>query len=173
MCAMSWDKSDVERMLSLLEDQVELAREQNQLLGELLGALDNLKDRPTGPNVLTEAAVKPPVPEPDMERLTQAMFADGKSPDIRPDPAGFDVFWPKAKALPGWVRVSVKHPDSASLSARLQAGCLCGKAIILKEMPDGSSFYTCEALTQRGSCAYRPGAYFDKLTFVCNLPPKK
>ncbi len=184
----------LERQVELQEEQNELLRENSQLLGDVLNSLETLSNQPpaivnVGPggqhidtnidaphtttsvkNILTEQ--KGPVPTPDQEALKQAVFG-GLDP-LNASLVGWDIsfFWPKAKAPQGWLRASVKHADEASWKARVADGCLCGKPIVLKEH-NGDTFYSCEALTQKGSCNYRPAAYADKLTFLTNLPPSK
>ncbi len=190
MCVMS------EKMVKLLEKQVELQEEQNelirentQLLGEVLNALDAIGNRePTVVNMApgatnptaNHASVKPlltegkgPAPAPDQKLLDLMTYGTS-------DPAEMEIgtlfetecFWPKGKSNPGWVRVSVKHPSKESLEARVAKGCICRKRIVLKEN-NGESFYSCEGLTRLGSCPYRPAAYFDKMTFLMNLPPQR
>lgn len=176
----------LERLIELQEESNEQQREVTQLLGELLNATDAVANRQpaivnnTLPvqntsvrNILNEGAEKGPAPPPDEQLLDLAIHG---TLEINDQTAGkyyeVDHFWPKGKANPGWVRVSIKHPNEESLRKRVGMGCLCGKAIVLKEL-NGDSFYSCEALTQKGSCPYRPAAYFDKLTFLCNLPPRK
>jgi hypothetical protein len=194
MWAMVKDLSNLEiadRMISLLEKQVELqeesnelARENNQLLGDVLQSLDTLANRPAVVNMApgsthidtnvdvstTKNVVKEPTPKPDAEALFKAMFGDAGPDDEAPMP-DFSVFWPK-KGPAGWVRVSIQHPSGDSLTERVRRGCLCGKPIVLKEL-NGGTFYTCEAVSLKGSCSYRPAAYFDKNTFLTNLPPEK
>lgn len=176
----------LERLIELQEESNEQQREVTQLLGELLNATDTVANRQpmivnnalpventSVKNILNEGAQKGPVPPPDDMLLEKAIYGTN-DPSEQPVGTYYDVdhFWPKGKANPGWVRVSIKHPSEASLVARLEKGCLCGKPIVLKTH-NGESFHSCEALTQKGSCPYRPAAYFDKLTFLCNLPPKK
>ncbi len=162
------------------EEQNELSREQNQLLGAVLDSLDTLANRSTItsstdtnpiPNV---SSGKGPVPMPDQKALDMVIFgtSDSNEQEIGTLYEFNGAFWPKTKAPPGWVRVSIKHPSEECLRSRIVKGCLCGRSIILKEH-NGDSFYTCEALTQKGSCSYRPAAYFDKLTFLSNIPPAK
>lgn len=178
-------------MLSLLEEQNELVRENSQLLGEVLEKLDTIANKETYVNVqpgathltanhtevknlLTEdKKERGPVPKPDAV-LFDEVITGHKNFDGSYATSHFetDVFWPTGKANPGWVRVKVTHPSKESLSDRLEKGCLCGKPIVLKEL-NGDKFWSCEALTKKGSCPYRPAAYFDKLTFLCNLPPAK
>ncbi len=184
-----------DRMISLLERQIDLAEEQNdlvrentQLLGDVLNSLDNLGNRPMVVNVgpegqpvdlpidvtaTTKKKNTTPAPPPDSQLLDLATYGTihvGHAELAKP----YEVshFWPSGKANPGWVRVSIKHATKESLNDRIDCGCLCGNAIVLKEH-NGDSFYTCEALTRKGSCPYRPAAYFDKLTFLVNLPPAK
>jgi hypothetical protein len=172
----------LERLVELQEEANEQQREITQLLGELLNASDkpvvvnNLSspvENTSVKNILNEGAKTAPPPPPDEMLLDKAIHG---TTEINETTAGvyYDVdhFWPKGKANPGWVRVSIKHPDEESLSRRIAMGCLCGKPIVLKTH-NGESFHSCEALTQKGSCPYRPAAYFDKRTFLCNLPPKK
>ncbi len=198
MCVMPKDLSNLEiadQMIKLLERQIELQEEQNelvrentQLLGDVLNSLDTLGNRP--PTVVNVGAggvhnempsttsVQPilteqkgPVPPPEPAALLQAMHGPaGVQPGEEASP-DYDVFWPKSHAKPGWVRVSIKHPNKDSLAERVRRGCLCGKPIVVKEH-NGDSFHTCEALTKKGSCNYRPAAYFDKLTFLTNVPSK-
>lgn len=177
----------LERQVELLEEQNELIRENSQLFGEVLDRLDTIANKETYVNVQPGAtnltanhtsvknvlAERGRAPTPDATLLDEAITGV-KNFDGSFSISHFEVdhFWPTGKANPGWVRVSIKHPDEVSLRARVEKGCLCGKPIVLKEA-NGDKFYSCEALTQRGSCPYRPAAYFDKLTFLCNLPPQK
>lgn len=179
----------LERQVELLEEQNEAIRENSQLLGDVLNALETIGNRPPavvnvgsgGTHVDTQidaahTSVKNiinegkkdhgPAPNPDPQLLAKAVgdMPGGYAPEV-------SHFWPKGKANPGWVRVSITHPSKESLTDRVAAGCLCGKPIVLKEH-NGESFYSCEALTKKGSCPYRPAAYFDKFTFLVNLPPK-
>ncbi len=175
----------LERQIELQEEQNELLRENSQLLGDVLNSLETLSNRPPAvvnvgsggvhndapqttsvKNILNEKVERGPVPKPD-EKLMDEVLSGA------PDSSEISVFWPTGKANPGWVRVSVKHPSEESLRARIAKGCLCGQPIVLKEH-NGESFYSCEALTKKGSCLYRPAAYFDKKnTFLVNLPPAK
>jgi len=181
----------LERQVELQEEQNELIRENSQLLAEVLSKLDTIANKETVINVgsggtnlaANHTSVKNilaedkkdrgPAPEPDSMLLEKTIYGtnDPNEIDFKTQ---FEVehFWPTGKANPGWVRASVKHPNEGSLHGRIAKGCLCGKPIVLKEN-NGDKFYSCEALTQRGSCPYRPAAYFDKLTFLANLPPKK
>lgn len=192
MCDMSEKMVRLlERQIELQEEQNELLRENSQLLGEVLSSLDAIGNKePTVVNVapgatnltanhtsvkplLTEGKERGAAPPPDQKKLDLMMFgtADTAEWEIG-TPFEVDHFWPKGKSNPGWVRVSIKHPSEDSLRARVEKGCLCGKAIHLKEA-NGDAFYSCEGLTQRGGCPYRPAAYFDKLTFLMNLPPAR
>lgn len=179
-------------MLDLLSEQNELVRENNQLLGEMLGKLDTLVEKPayvnvqpggtvidattrtSVKNILNEGKVdRGPAPQPDQKLLDLMTFGtDDISEWEIGTPYEISHFWPTGKSNPGWVRVSIKHPSDSSLRDRIAKGCLCGRPIVLKEH-NGESFYSCEALTQKGSCPYRPAAYFDKMTFLMNLPPQK
>ena len=182
----------LERQIELAEEQNELIRENSQLLGDMLNSLETIFNRPCVVNVASEGQhvetlidiphttsvknilteQKGPVPQPDAEALMLAFYGTAGPNDADTEVPIFNVFWPKANARPGWVRVSIQHPNATSLNERVRQGCMCGKAIVLKEH-NGDSFYTCEALTQKGSCVYRPAAYFDKFTFLTNLPPTK
>jgi len=173
----------LERQIELQEEQNDLIRENSQLLAEMLDKLDALANKETYVNVqsggthltanhtsvkniLTEdKKERSPAPLPDTLLLTKMLEGMEGTPEV-------SHFWPPGRANPGWVRVSVKHPSDTSLQERVAKGCLCGRPIILREN-NGDTFYSCEALTQKGSCPYRPAAYFDKLTFLCNLPPQK
>ena len=173
---------------------LELLAENNQLLGEMLNKLDMLAERePTVVNVAPGAtnidatsrttsvknilnegkAEKGPAPLPDQGLLDQMTYGtkDSNEWDIG-TPYEISHFWPTGRANPGWVRVSIKHPSEQSLRDRIAKGCLCGRPIILKEN-NGDPFHTCEAVAQKATCPYRPAAYFDKQTFLMNLPPAK
>lgn len=161
-------------MILLLEEQNELLREHVQLTGELINVVEKRFDsRLESPNsaILLQskaATTRPnptlsPCPSPDPIELEKALSGSLQE---------YDVFWPKAKAPPSWVRVSVKHSDLNSLSTRIAQGCLCGKAIVLRKNNE-SEFFSCEGITQRGSCNYRPAVQVDNLAFVINLPPCK
>ncbi len=184
----------LERQIELLEEQNELTRENSQLLGDVLNSLDNIGNRPGVPtfaitadekalasielsnyvpNVAEKKKDRGPVPRPDAKLLDLATYGttDVGHAELA-QPLEVSHFWPTGKANPGWVRVSVKHGNKESLDVRIARGCLCGSVIVLKKH-NGDAFYTCEALTQKGSCPYRPAAYYDKLTFLANLPPAK
>ncbi len=172
----------LERQIELQEEQNELIRENTQLLGEMLDRLDVIASKESIVNVapgatnlvanhtsvknlLTEEKKeRGPAPLPDSVALSKVLDGMDEATEV-------SHFWPTGKANPGWVRVSVKHPNEESLHDRVAKGCLCGRSIILREN-NGDKFYSCEALTQKGSCPYRPAAYFDKLTFLANLPPQ-
>ena len=170
----------MQKIIELLEEQNEILRENSQLLGDVLNSLDKLSNTQPVINNTTTPINTPmikrgPAPSPNCEALAMAMYGrmDAEIPETLPE---IEVFWPKdslkSKVPSDWVRVSIKHPSSDSLTTRVLRGCLCGRAIVLKEH-DGGSFYTCEALALKGSCPHRPAAYFDKLTFLTNLPPQK
>jgi len=178
----------LERQIELQEEHNELLRENSQLLGDVLNSLETISNRPPAvvnvgsggthvdtkidaphtsvKNIINEGKKdRGPAPHPDSKLLLKAMEGtpDGYMPEV-------SFFWPTGKANPGWVRVSIKHQSEESLKARVACGCLCGQPIVLKEH-NGEQFYSCEALTKKGSCPYRPAAYLDKLTFLLNLPP--
>lgn len=173
----------LERQVELQEEQNELIRENSQLLSEVLDKLDMIANKEAIVNVAPGATnlsashtsvkniliegkkERGPAPMPEPTLLSKVL--DGME-----GVSEVSHFWPTGKANPGWVRVSVKHPCESSLQDRIAKGCLCGKPIILKEV-NGDKFHSCEALTQKGSCPYRPAAYFDKLTFLVNLPPEE
>lgn len=182
MCVMTGKESiGFTRIVELLEEQNELTRENNQLLGDVLNSLDNLGTRatigsndgliPPPPNAKTS---NDPAPKPDSAMLELAIYGLDVVPVLELATLyETSHFWPKPNKSPhGWVRVSIKHPSEESLQKRVDRGCLCGKPIVPKEH-NGDFFLTCEALSQKGSCPYRPAAYFDKLTFLTNLPPAK
>ena len=176
----------LERQLELQEEQNELMRENSQLLGEMLDRLDAIANKESvvnvAPGVANVTSVKNILSEEKKDR-GPAPFPDQKLLDLMTygtsDKAEWEIgtpfeinhFWPTGKANPGWVRVSIVHPSDSSLQDRIAKGCLCGKPIVLK-VHNGESFHSCEALTQKGSCPYRPAAYFDKKTFLMNLPPR-
>jgi hypothetical protein len=182
------EKEALSRIVELLEAQNELLSEGNLLKGEILSSLDALRNvsvsvNPglvvSGPAIDTVAAKaaaglygSPPqvekLPDPDLDYVDPAALS--KAMDSLTD-AEVNVFWPKTKARKGWARVSIKHPNLESLTARVAKGCLCGKDIVVKKT-DTSEFFTCEGVT-KGGCDYRPAVYGDKMTFLTNLPPKK
>ena len=181
------DRETLSRIVELLEAQNELISEGNLLKGEMLNALDELKSRAStsntvvmnGPPIDTvgvklaagmygSPAPVEKVPNPDIDYVDPDALA--KAIDGLAD-AEVSVFWPKTKTRKGWARVSIKHPNLDSLTARTAKGCLCGKDIIIKKTDTGE-FFTCEGVT-KGGCDYRPAVYGDKLTFLTNLPPKK
>ena len=175
----------LERQLELQEEQNELIRENSQLLGEVLDRLDMIANKesivnvaPGATNVTSvknilneEKKARGAAPLPDQKLLDLMTFGTSDKSEWEIGTSHeINHFWPTGKANPGWVRVSIVHPSESSLKDRITKGCLCGKPIVLKEH-NGESFYSCEALTQKGSCPYRPAAYFDKKTFLMNLPP--
>jgi hypothetical protein len=171
------EKEALSRIVDLLEAQNELISEGNLLTGEVLSALDELKNRTivtrgseTAQVTETQAAVAPveKLPNPDLDYVDPGALS--KAMDNLTD-AEVSVFWPKTKTKKGWARVSIKHPNLESLTMRIAKGCLCGKSIVTKKT-ETSEFFTCEGVT-KGGCDYRPAVYADKMTFLTNLPPKK
>lgn len=180
------EKDALLRIVELLESQNELISEGNLLQGEILSALDEVKNRlgggvgitfsgppidTTGAKVAAGLYGSPQVeklPDPDLGYVDPTALS--KAMDSLAD-AEVNVFWPKTKARKGWARVSIKHPNLESLTARVAKGCLCGKDIVIKKTETGE-FFTCEGVT-KGGCDYRPAVYGDKMTFLTNLPPKK
>lgn len=168
------EAADLSRIVDLLEAQNELIRENNQLVGEMLNSLDEMKSRSV--NVTNNlkmdgaamAAAIEKIPNPDLDYVDPDALAKAMGGLVG---AEVSVFWPKTKTRKGWARVSIKHPDLESLTQRTAKGCLCGKDIIVKKTDTGE-FFTCEGVT-KGGCDYRPAVYGDKLTFLTNLPPKK
>jgi hypothetical protein len=162
------------QIVELLEAQNELISEGNLLKGEMLNALDELRAR--GLSVTSDAKTESSqpvapvekVPNPDIDYVDPDALA--KAIDGLAD-AEVSVFWPKTKTRKGWARVSIKHPNLDSLTARTAKGCLCGKDIVIKKTDTGE-FFTCEGVT-KGGCDYRPAVYGDKMTFLTNLPPRK
>lgn len=160
-------ENDVDSILDVLEEHRELLQEHGQLLGEILSLLDDIRNAKEQSSVrmpITEAVAPPDADYVDSTMLSKAI-GDAKNTEI-------SIFWPKAKAPKGWARVSVQHTDLLSLNKRISKGCLCGKAIVTRKFND-DEFLSCEGVVQKGGCDYRPAVYFDKLTFLTNLPPKK
>jgi hypothetical protein len=167
------EKEALSRIVELLEAQNELISEGNLLKGEMLAALDELKNRSMTVNNFTPAtseasASVEKVPNPDLDYVDPTALNKAIDNLIG---AEVSVFWPKTKTKKGWARVSIKHPNLESLTMRIAKGCLCGKSIITKKT-DTSEFFTCEGVT-KGGCDYRPAVYADKMTFLTNLPPKR
>lgn len=168
------EAANLSRIVDLLEAQNELIGENNQLVGEMLNALDELKTRSVNVtnNVKMDgaavAAAIEKVPNPDLDYVDPDALAKAMGGLVG---AEVSVFWPKTKTRKGWARVSIKHPDLESLTQRTAKGCLCGKDIIVKKTDTGE-FFTCEGVT-KGGCDYRPAVYGDKMTFLTNLPPKR
>lgn len=163
------------QLLEKLDEQIELQRESNQLLGEVLNSLDRLHHAAgpsAGPRVLLDAKApepaKPAAPA-DLEAFKGAF--QGSTQDLVALYEATKPFVPKCQAPQGWVRVSVKLPSEEAWRAQLEKGCPCGGRITLKEA-NGASFYSCEKVT-KGGCSYRPAAHLDKLAFLFNLPPSK
>lgn len=180
------EKEALSRIVDLLEAQNELLSEGNLLTGEVLSALDELKNRANTNNVVNigpaidtvdaklaaglygPSAPVEKLPNPDLDYVDPTALSKAMDNLVG---AEVSVFWPKTKTKKGWARVSIKHPDLESLTTRIAKGCLCGKSIITKKT-DTSEFFTCEGVT-KGGCDYRPAVYGDKMTFLTNLPPKK
>lgn len=172
------EKEALSRIVDLLETQNEILNEGNLLKGEILSALDELKNRSTTVNNFAGSSTsgEPPVPivtvvklpDPDLDYVDPTALSKAMDNLVG---AEVSVFWPKTKTKKGWARVSIKHPNLESLTARVAKGCLCGKNIVIKKT-DTSEFFTCEGVT-KGGCDYRPAVYGDKMTFLTNLPPKK
>ena len=181
----------LDKLVETQEEQNEILREHTQLLGDVLSSLDRIGNGNVQPvvnvgsggtnidashvtNVVPQKATGP-VPPPDADALLTAQHGSPADETLMIYPE-HDVYWPKmspkAVVPDGWVRVTIEHKIEDSLSKRLRKGCLCGQRIVLKEH-NNSSFYTCEALTQKGSCPYRPTASYEKLTFTTNLPPQR
>ena len=181
------EKEALSRIVDLLEAQYELLSESNLLTGEVLSALDELKNRTNASNIMN---IVPSIDTVDVKLAAGAGLYGSSTPVEKPpnpdidyvDPislskamdnltdAEVSVFWPKTKTKKGWARVSIKHPNLESLTLRIAKGCLCGKSIITKKT-DTSEFFTCEGVT-KGGCDYRPAVYADKMTFLTNIPPK-
>jgi hypothetical protein len=169
------DRESLSRIVELLETQNELQGESNQLLGEVLSALDELKNREPArgaPSAVSAAPVPTPVkiPNPgfddvDPEALVRAVggFEDSV--------VSMSVFWPKTRTRHGWARVSIQHRDLENLAARVAKGCLCGKDIVVRKT-ETDEFLTCEGVA-KGGCEHRPAVYGDKLTFLTNIPLRK
>jgi len=166
------EKEALSRIVDLLEAQNELLSEGNLLKGEMLTALDELKNRSIVTNNVTSISKPEPIaeklPDPDLDYVDPTALSKAIDNLVG---AEVDVFWPKTKTKKGWARVSIKHPNLESLTMRIAKGCLCGKSIITKKT-DTSEFFTCEGVT-KGRCDYRPAVYADKMTFLTNVPPKK
>lgn len=166
------EKEALSRIVDLLEAQNELLSEGNLLKGEMLTALDELKNRSIVTNNVTSISKPEPIaeklPDPDLDYVDPTALSKAIDNLVG---AEVDVFWPKTKTKKGWARVSIKHPNLESLTMRIAKGCLCGKSIITKKT-DTSEFFTCEGVT-KGGCDYRPAVYADKMTFLTNVPPKK
>jgi len=180
------EKEALSRIVDLLEAQNELLSEGNLLTGEVLSALDELKNRTNASNIVN---IGPAIDTVDA-KLAAGLYSASASVEKLPNPeldyvdpialskamdnldgAEVSVFWPKTKTKKGWARVSIKHPDLESLTMRIAKGCLCGKSIVTKKT-ETSEFFTCEGVT-KGGCDYRPAVYADKMTFLTNLPPKR
>jgi len=179
------EKDALLRIVELLESQNELISEGNLLQGEILTALDEVKNRLGGTSIVFSG---PPIdttgvkvaaglyaspqaeklPDPDLDYVDPGALSKAMDSLVGAD---VNVFWPKTKARKGWARVSIKHPNLESLTARVAKGCLCGKDIVIKKTETGE-FFTCEGVT-KGGCDYRPAVYGDKMTFLTNLPPKR
>lgn len=168
------EKEALSRIVDLLETQNEILNEGNLLKGEILSALDELKNRSSTVNNFVSGEPPAPIvtvaklPDPDLDYVDPTALSKAMDNLVG---AEVSVFWPKTKTKKGWARVSIKHPNLESLTARVAKGCLCGKNIVIKKT-DTSEFFTCEGVT-KGGCDYRPAVYGDKMTFLTNLPPKK
>ena len=172
---MAWSNDDVRQLLGLIEEQNELKREGNQLLGEVLTALDGVKQK------MSSGVVNVSNSSTGFKHSSSQSMPEFEASDVDPvalakiigslESAEVKVIKPAGKAKPGWLRVIVKHPDLGTLTQRVSKGCACGKQIITKEK-DGTEFFTCEGVT-KGGCDYRPRVDAEGLQFLSNAPPNK
>lgn len=175
---MKTDTELLTKLVELLENQNEILNESNILKGEILHALDELKNGILNsyskvhtnttfvPNIDDSSTINPDLDYVDQEELSKA-FGELLETEVQQ----ISVFWPKNKKSTrrGWARVSIKHPNLKSLKKRISCGCLCGNQIVIKKLDNSDEFFTCANATS--GCPYRPAAYLDQLTFLTNLPP--
>jgi hypothetical protein len=104
--------SELKEIVKLLEEQNEVLKEQNVLHGEILSALDELKNVFLSTKVESQVVKNDSIKEirenpcvDDIDPLSLAKALDGLTS------AEISVFWPKVKAPPNWVRVSIEYED--------------------------------------------------------------
>lgn len=158
------------KLVEKIEELVDLTRETNQLLGEMMGVIETLRNAqgtnqeklPSGPR----ESYGPPV---TADSVDSAIL----NRETRDGAMAVSVFHPKVQAPPGWLRISVKYPDARELAERVAMGCLCGKSIVTRTAPGGDEYWSCEGVIQPGGCRYRPAVQGRDLKFVMSIPPSK
>lgn len=176
-----------QRYVELLEEQNELLREQLQMMGDLVNAVDKLTNGLSSTSSVTNVVNAQTSSAARVEdiRETVKQYADLGAPRIHQEyrdkvvagceptgkPAGVSIFWPtKSKTEPGWVRVKLTYAEEYELDERIEKGCVCGCEIVSKHAPSGEEFYGCKNASRSGGCPYRPYVDLGTCSITFNVP---